>query len=38
MALVGKLVKVGIEITSKFQSVDDNPKFSQENQLRELLG
>lgn len=37
MALIGKLVKAGIDITSKFQSVDDNAKDSQENQLRELL-
>ncbi|WP_339755434.1 GH3 family domain-containing protein [Algoriphagus aquimarinus] len=37
MALIGKLVKAGIDITAKFQSVEDNPQISQENQLRELL-
>lgn len=32
-----KLVKAGLDITSKFQSVDDNPQHLQETQLRELL-
>ncbi|REG94493.1 GH3 family domain-containing protein [Algoriphagus antarcticus] len=37
MAIIGKLVKAGIDITAKFQSVEDSPQSSQENQLRELL-
>jgi hypothetical protein len=37
MALLGKLVKAGVDLTGKLQSGEDNPKESQINQLRELL-
>ncbi|EAZ82974.1 GH3 family domain-containing protein [Algoriphagus machipongonensis] len=37
MAILGKLVKAGIDITAKLQSEEENPKISQENQLRDLL-
>lgn len=37
MAIIGKLIKAGIDLTAKLQSKEDNPKDSQENQLRELL-
>ncbi|PZX56951.1 GH3 auxin-responsive promoter [Algoriphagus ratkowskyi] len=37
MAILGKLVKVGIDITAKLQSAEDNPSTAQENQLKELL-
>ncbi|MEB2774168.1 GH3 auxin-responsive promoter family protein [Algoriphagus sp. D3-2-R+10] len=37
MAIIGKLVKAGLDITAKFQSAEDNPQHAQENQLRELL-
>ncbi|WP_246388520.1 GH3 family domain-containing protein [Algoriphagus iocasae] len=37
MAILGKLVKAGLDITAKLQSSDENPQIEQENQLRELL-
>lgn len=37
MAIIGKLVKAGIDLSAKLQSSDENPQESQENQLRELL-
>ncbi|WP_192349766.1 GH3 auxin-responsive promoter family protein [Algoriphagus sp. Y33] len=37
MAIIGKLVKAGIDLTSKFQTEDESPQNAQENQLRELL-
>lgn len=37
MALLGKLVKTGLDITAKLQSEEDNPHYAQENQLRKLL-
>lgn len=37
MAILGKLVKAGIDLTAKLQSTEDNPQHAQENQLRDLL-
>jgi hypothetical protein len=37
MALLGKLVKAGVDLTGKLQSGEDNPKESQENQLKALV-
>ncbi|MDR7130165.1 hypothetical protein J2X69_002513 [Algoriphagus sp. 4150] len=37
MAIIGKLVKAGIDIKAKLQSEEDSPENSQEHQLRELL-
>ena len=37
MALLGKLVKAGVDLTGKLRSGEENPKESQENQLKELL-
>ncbi|SFT55006.1 GH3 auxin-responsive promoter [Algoriphagus locisalis] len=37
MAIIGKLVKAGLDITSKLTSADDTPQHSQEKQLKELL-
>ncbi|MHA7130618.1 GH3 family acyl-acid amido synthetase [Algoriphagus namhaensis] len=37
MAILGKLVKAGIDLTAKLQSTEDNPKHAQENQLKDLL-
>jgi len=37
MALIGKLVKAGLDITSKLTSSEESPQHSQEKQLKELL-
>lgn len=37
MAILGKLVKAGIDLTGKLKSSEDNPENSQENQLKRLL-
>ncbi|MFC5623568.1 GH3 family domain-containing protein [Algoriphagus winogradskyi] len=37
MAIIGKLVKAGLEITSKLTLGEDSPRISQEKQLKELL-
>jgi hypothetical protein len=37
MAILGKLVKAGIDLTAKLQATDENPQNAQEDQLRELL-
>ena len=37
MAILGKLVKAGIDLTSKLQFAEDSPRISQEKQLQELL-
>lgn len=37
MAILGKLVKAGIDITAKLKSTEDHPQHAQETQLRELL-
>src|SRR5690606_14323258 len=37
MAILGKLVKAGIDLTSKLQFAEDTPQISQEKQLWELL-
>ncbi|PZX54970.1 GH3 family domain-containing protein [Algoriphagus chordae] len=37
MAIIGKLVKAGIDISAKLQSSEDEPLHAQETQLRELL-
>lgn len=37
MAIVGKLVKVGIDLSAKFQITENNFQHSQEAQLRDLL-
>ncbi len=37
MAILGKLVKAGIDITAKLKSTEDNPLHAQETQLRDLL-
>ncbi|MEP0710732.1 MAG: GH3 auxin-responsive promoter family protein [Algoriphagus sp.] len=37
MAILGKLVKVGIDLSAKIQFSEDSPFIAQEKQLRELL-
>lgn len=37
MAILGKLVKAGIDLSSKIQFAEDNSTLAQEKQLRELL-
>lgn len=37
MAIIGKLVKAGIDLSAKLQPSEENPRELQENQLRELL-
>ncbi|MEB2780023.1 GH3 auxin-responsive promoter family protein [Algoriphagus sp. C2-6-M1] len=37
MAIIGKLVKAGLDLNAKLQSEEDSPQHAQENQLRELL-
>ena len=37
MAIIGKLIKAGIDLSAKLQSTEENPQELQENQLRELL-
>ncbi|UZD23464.1 GH3 auxin-responsive promoter family protein [Algoriphagus halophytocola] len=37
MAIIGKLVKAGLDITSILTSAEESPQHSQEKQLRELL-
>lgn len=37
MAILGKLVKAGIDLTSKLQFAEDSPQISQEKQFQELL-
>lgn len=37
MAILGKLVKAGIDLTGKLKSAEDNPENSQVNQLKQLL-
>jgi hypothetical protein len=37
MAILGKLVKAGIDLNAKLQVTDENPQNAQEEQLRELL-